>query len=633
MCSCSPPGSLPSAVVPSLLTQHTHASAPPGQGADPKACDKLLKSYSKHCKDVGRKGAKFCVMEFKRRLKKSSGTRAANRGKMMWENEYVEEMGKTRNGNVCAEEARKNWKEMVKESEAGRLKSDKKGPRGLTRLLVKLGDYESDFDEAADEEEVEARETPRKKPKDEEMLEAGRRVLDGGSSSVFMEQSDSSDEGGGKQAGTRMRLKGLLTPSPGKALTARGPLVNVRELAEQQGKKGILAKSTEKDDEEDEDAEGGQEGPETEEAAWFDSEVVLPRAARALATQVHKLKTDLQVQMQQADAAVLDFEGAEDAGTFQIEMGVLRTRLATVKMVLGSEGESEEAQRQKLEDHLAQFGKIGGSCGSSTCTGALDAVSVSGRAEHGQKALSRAGPCPGFQHLKCLSYLLEKSDDLRLQRTPETQRFESVVQVRDFTDSYEKHFKAIQELSKSMRSACSELYQARLDHAGVAKLAEAAQKKAATKREKMLAAAEGAEAKKAKVSQARAAVGSHLPARHPPWQRFLLVLLFAASALVPPERPLSLKRPMFDSCTCLRCLSLRRRMLDSHASPTLDSLPLDCRSWQVVKQGGSKRSGEAFHAWCLLVSHGTLGVCNYLCQGCSGQVWSGLVPMQICFYY
>eukprot|EP00969_Alexandrium_andersonii_P200619 8862998-Alexandrium_andersonii.AAC.1 len=57
-------------------------------------------------------------------------------------------------------------------------------------------------------------------------------------------------------------------------------------------------------------------------------------------------------------------------------------------------------------------------------------------------------------------------------------------------ESYDKHFKAIADLVKAIRSAHSELYQARLDHDNLAAHSELAAKKAADKRQKMLAASE-----------------------------------------------------------------------------------------------------------------------------------------------
>ena len=117
-----------------------------------------MKTFAQHCKTHGPK-LRFILLEHKRRLLKKSGVRGSRRRKWMWAKEFLEEMEKTKHGNLTAEEAKLRWKQML----AAGVKRDNKGPRGTTRMKVTLGDYDSSFDEVGDEEEYEARDTPRKK--------------------------------------------------------------------------------------------------------------------------------------------------------------------------------------------------------------------------------------------------------------------------------------------------------------------------------------------------------------------------------------------------------------------------------------------------------------------------------------
>ena len=95
------------------------------QRENPKAAEKTLKSYSREHKKHGPKH-KFSVMQHKRRLKKASGVRGSKQKKLMWEKEYVEEMGKTKHGNMSKREAQAKWDEM---KDIPGIKSDNNGPR------------------------------------------------------------------------------------------------------------------------------------------------------------------------------------------------------------------------------------------------------------------------------------------------------------------------------------------------------------------------------------------------------------------------------------------------------------------------------------------------------------------------
>ena len=90
-------------------------------GKQPKSAEGLLRKYSKHCEE-GLPKSKFGVLEHKRRIIKKSAAFVARRNKWMWEGEYVEER------------------------------------------TVKIGDYDSSFEDVGDEEEIEVRETLQNNP-------------------------------------------------------------------------------------------------------------------------------------------------------------------------------------------------------------------------------------------------------------------------------------------------------------------------------------------------------------------------------------------------------------------------------------------------------------------------------------
>ena len=119
------------------------------QRENPKAAEKTLKSYSKEHKNHWPKH-KFSVMQHKRRLKTASGIRGSKTINGCGENEYIEEMGKTKHGNMSKREAKAKWDEM---KDMRGIKSDSNGPRETFRMKIDLGDYESSFSEFGDEEE------------------------------------------------------------------------------------------------------------------------------------------------------------------------------------------------------------------------------------------------------------------------------------------------------------------------------------------------------------------------------------------------------------------------------------------------------------------------------------------------
>jgi hypothetical protein len=75
-------------------------------------------------------------------------------------------------------------------------------------------------------------------------------------------------------------------------------------------------------------------------------------------------------------------------------------------------------------------------------------------------------------------------------------------------DSYQKHFRAINEMLKSIKSAQTELYQAKLDHGSLAAQEEMIHKRATALREKMMAAGDSRANHRAKKNAAAVADAS-----------------------------------------------------------------------------------------------------------------------------
>ena len=148
---------------------------------NPKAYRHLQKDFKRHT-DSGEPPAKFCVVSWKKRLLARSGARAAGRSKWMWEREYIEFQGETAQGNVTREEALIMWAALRNNPKTRR---DSKGPRGMMRMLVPIGDYESDFDELAEEDEVEAIVSTKKGGTREDVAAMAGHALAGSSSSIF----------------------------------------------------------------------------------------------------------------------------------------------------------------------------------------------------------------------------------------------------------------------------------------------------------------------------------------------------------------------------------------------------------------------------------------------------------------
>ena len=213
---------------------------------------------------------------------------------------------------------------------------------------------------------------------------------------------------------------------------------------------------------------------------WFDVDVALPRLARTLATQVHKIKAELELQCNGSNACVLEFENDIEKSSYKTEMVVLQTRLKATKLVLADSATSET----DLKSYLQSF-ELGSGGDGSTQTGVADATAV-----------SQAAPCSGHSHLMPVKALLHKIEDLKVKRG---QPVTSPEGLRRLQDSLEPHIKALGELLRAMRSAQDAVYEAKIGAHGLKKAASDAQKKAANKRERLMQAADSAGKKKIKI--------------------------------------------------------------------------------------------------------------------------------------
>ena len=282
-----------------------------------KQADKSLRTFMKHLKEKPKD--KFSIMDHRRRLKKSSGVRGAHRKKWMWKNEYIEKMGETAHGNLSSKEALDSWNAMLK---APGVRTDNKGPRGELRMKMSLGDYESSFSEVADEEEYEASAPTKKKATEKDFLKAGDSLLNHGSHSMFMAANSDSDDPGHRDFHSTLQEK------TGSSIMTSSTAIDVRELVGGGEVVPCGRKSRQKDQEEDaeadsHDAEADEPpskrqkedekedrtatGAEEVDEEWLDYHVSLLKEARKLTGSFTSLQTNLRMQIEQADAVIMEF--------------------------------------------------------------------------------------------------------------------------------------------------------------------------------------------------------------------------------------------------------------------------------------------------------------------------------------
>ena len=216
--------------------------------------------------------------------------------------------------------------------------------------------------------------------------------------------------------------------------------------------------------------------PEPTEETWFDADTALPKESRKLTAKFKALQTSLQIQVEQANAILMEFttEPKEYQEGCKKESAVVQLRLEAARVVLG-EGRNAEVAKAALDEYLSGFGRS-----SLSETSSSSAVVVAQANIHGRQL--RFGPCPGFVNLGTLPHLLERAASLKDTSCKSNDKFMDQASLQAHVDSFELTQKAINELTKALKAACDQLYQSKLDYVSLTASADAARKKAATKR-------------------------------------------------------------------------------------------------------------------------------------------------------
>ena len=413
----------------------------------------------------------------------------------MWENEFVEEMAKTEHGNMSKQEASKKWEEM---KNAPGAKKDNNGPRGALRLKVAIGDYESSFSEFGDEEEQEALGPVKKKATDEDFRKAGEELMTKGTRSMFLASDD--DESSDPDRTSHVAFRKALERKTGPSIMTSTNLGAASSFApsltpgKKKKKKGASSSSAGEDEDvagANAEVEATKDKKEDEKDEWFDIDTALPKASRKLFNKISEMRINLQIQVEQADAAVMAFstESSDAQNACSVEQGVVMSRLEAARVVLSAASSADDA-KVDMDTFLAKFGRGG----SASEVGS----SLSPPGQTYQESLARCGPCPGFQNLKAIPWMLGQAKQLKDTSASENARFSSRDALQAYVDSFELPSKAILELGKALRISCDQLYQAKMDFASLAASAATLRKKAAEKRS---AADNAAEAKKTKIAR------------------------------------------------------------------------------------------------------------------------------------
>ncbi|MFM7978243.1 MAG: hypothetical protein ACKPKO_02915, partial [Candidatus Fonsibacter sp.] len=199
----------------------------------------------------------------------------------------------------------------------------------------------------------------------------------------------------------------------------------------------------------------------------------------------------MMIQGQLADAALMEFSALGDEGqsSCRTERDVLEFRLNAARLVL-AEGKLSTESKNNMEVFIRSFGRSSVSEASSVspvmplpppprkCSGNL-----------------RCGPCLGFQNLVPFPFILDQATKLKDTIFEDNSRFTTKKSLDEYIDSFEPALKATAELCKSLKAACEQMYQAKIDHHNLATNAETTLKKVAQTRRAVAAAAEALEAK------------------------------------------------------------------------------------------------------------------------------------------
>eukprot|EP00959_Pyramimonas_sp_CCMP1952_P398110 8341471-Pyramimonas_sp.AAC.1 len=109
---------------------------------------------------MGKEGKSFQIATWKQKYTLRSGVRASAKKKWMWENEFIEHKATTAEGNWPRKRAKDEWTRMINDPKIKKLNT---GPDGQETIKIKLGDYESSFDEESEQDEIEVMVQSKKK--------------------------------------------------------------------------------------------------------------------------------------------------------------------------------------------------------------------------------------------------------------------------------------------------------------------------------------------------------------------------------------------------------------------------------------------------------------------------------------
>ena len=216
---------------------------------------------------------------------------------------------------------------------------------------------------------------------------------------------------------------------------------------------------------------------------WFDIDVALPKLCRTLSTQVFKLKAELEMQRNSSKACHIESQADPEKAAYETEIVVLQARLKAAELVLSDKPTSDS----DLKQHLDKFASGAHGSTGSTQTGVADL-----------QAVSQAAPCSGYTSLTTITALLSRIEGLKTNRSQSCQQVSSAEALRKVQDGFEPNLKALGELLRALRSAQDSVYDAKNGVHGLRKATVEAQKKAAVKRDRLLAAADQAANKKMK---------------------------------------------------------------------------------------------------------------------------------------
>ena len=139
-------------------------------------------------------------------------------------------------------------------------------------------------------------------------------------------------------------------------------------------------------------------------------------------------------------------ESEEAQAACKVELHVVKHRLSVARHVIGS-SKAATASKAAMDTYIKSFGRSG-------------AASEAGSTSVAQPASSGAsnelalwcGPCPGFQNLQAVPWLLMKASKFKDPTAEESIPLTSAANLQKHVDSFELAHKAIMELTKALKA-------------------------------------------------------------------------------------------------------------------------------------------------------------------------------------